>query len=171
MLIGAGMVWLPLHTQLALDDWKVRLRAEGEPVQAVVYDRVTKGHRNRKRTTMYLRYEFDGGTHRQEVGCWEACLPVGSTVPIWVNRRDPSDFVTDVGVLSGHRGRAQGLIGAAGAVVFVVGPLSIPFAESKRARRGRRGRRGRAPVPGGGQRRTAGASAIRSRYKRGGRRR
>ncbi|SCE86083.1 hypothetical protein GA0070607_2474 [Micromonospora coriariae] len=136
VVTGAALLWLPLHTQHALDDWKTELRAEGVPARAVVYDRVSK--RGGSSTTMYLRYETAGRTYEQEMGCFEVCLPTGDVVPIWVNPADPSDFVTDFDELNGHRGRIQGVIGAAGFVILVVAvPLAlsrIPFRRWFRAR-------------------------------------
>lgn len=129
VVAGGALLWLPLHTQYALDDWKTELRAEGVPARAVVYDRESK--RGGSSTTMYLRYEMAGRTYEQELGCFEVCLPPGDVVPIWVNPTDPSDFVTDFDALSGHRGRIQGVIGAAGFVILVVAVLltisRIPF--------------------------------------------
>lgn len=66
---------------------------------------------------MHLRYEFAGAQRQAEVGCWEVYLAAGSPVRIWVNPKDPEDFVTDFGILSGHRGRLQGEVGAAGLVL------------------------------------------------------
>ncbi len=63
---------------------------------------------------MHLSCEFAGVQRQAEVGCWEVCLAAGSTVRIWVNPVDPDDFVTDFGIRSGHRGRLQGVVGAAG---------------------------------------------------------
>ncbi|WP_307871772.1 DUF3592 domain-containing protein [Micromonospora sp. U21] len=129
VVAGGALLWLPMHTQSALDDWKTELRARGVPARAVVHDRVTK--RGGTSTTMYLRYEMAGRTYEQEIGCFEVCRPAGDVVPIWVNRADPSDFVTDFDALSGHRGRIQGVLGAAGFVILVVAvPLTlsrIPF--------------------------------------------
>ncbi|MEV4654659.1 DUF3592 domain-containing protein [Micromonospora sp. NPDC049301] len=129
VVAGGALLWLPIRTQSALDDWKTDLRATGVPARGVIYDRVSK--RGGTSTTMYLRYEVAGRTYEQEIGCVEVCLPAGDEVPIWVNRADPSDFVTDFDALSGHRGRIQGVVGAAGFVILVVAvPLTlsrIPF--------------------------------------------
>ncbi|WP_406077797.1 DUF3592 domain-containing protein [Micromonospora sp. NBC_00858] len=126
---GGALLWLPIRTQSALDDWKTELRVRGVPAQAVIYDRVTK--RGGTSTTMYLRYEMAGRTYEREVGCFEVCRSAGDEVLIWVNPGDPNDFVTDFDALSGHRGRTQGVVGAAGFVILVVAvPLllsRIPF--------------------------------------------
>lgn len=128
MVAGGLLLWLPIHTQSALDDWAVELRAGGEPAQAIIFDRVTKG---RGKTTMYFRYDFDGRTYEQEVPCVEVCRSYGEKVGVWVNRSDPTDFVTDFDQLSGHRGRLQGGLGAAGFVALLLGVLttlsSIPW--------------------------------------------
>ncbi|MEH1164871.1 DUF3592 domain-containing protein [Micromonospora sp. CPCC 205539] len=128
MVAGGLLLWLPIHTQLALDDWETELRAGGLPARAVVYDQVTDA---RSKSTMYFRYEVSGRTYEQEVPCVEVCRPAGDDVSIWVNRADPKDFVTDFGELSGHRGRFQGLLGAGGFVVLVAAILlllsRIPF--------------------------------------------
>ncbi|MFI6266113.1 DUF3592 domain-containing protein [Micromonospora sp. NPDC051006] len=117
VVVGGALLWLPAHTQYALDDWKAELRANGAPARASIYDRVTK--RGGTSTTMYFRYELAGRTYEQEVACFEVCRSIGDEVPIWVNRADPTDFVTDFDQLSGHRGRMQGLLGAAGFAILV----------------------------------------------------
>ncbi|BCL14070.1 DUF3592 domain-containing protein [Micromonospora sagamiensis] len=130
LMLGSALLWLPVHTQLALDDWKTELRNDGVRTQAVVHNRVTEGGGNRSSpsTTMYFRYEVAGRTHEAEVGCVQVCRTRGETVTIWVNRADPSDFVTDFDQLSGHRGRVQGVLGAVGFVVLVV---AVPLALSR----------------------------------------
>ena len=122
VVAGGALLWLPFHTQYALDDWKTELRAAGIPARAVVYDRVTKrgGNRTSSSTTMYFRYELAGRTYEQEVGCVEVCRSIGEEVPVWVNPADPDDFVTDFDQLSGHRGRIQGGLGVAGFTILVV---------------------------------------------------
>lgn len=109
LLVGMVMMWLPFKTFQDNDAWESRLRVHGVPAQAVVDELVHK-----RRNTMHVRYEFGGAQRQAEVGCWEVCLPAGSAVPIWVNPNDPGDLVTDFGILSGHRGRLQGVVGAAG---------------------------------------------------------
>ncbi|WP_233578785.1 DUF3592 domain-containing protein [Micromonospora sp. BL4] len=163
MVIGGALFWLPMRTQSALEDWETELRATGVPARGIIYDRVAK--RGGTSTTMHLRYDVAGRTYEQEIGCVEVCLPVGDEVSIWVNRADPSDFVTDFDELSGHRGRIQGVVGAAGFVVLVAGILltlsRIPFRKwfPARARRRRSG----APSRDGG------AFTSRSKHKRVGR--
>ncbi|MET8089190.1 DUF3592 domain-containing protein [Micromonospora sp. NPDC005220] len=110
LVVGMVMMWLPFKTSQDSDAWESRLRVDGVQVQAVVNEFV---HKRRNSNTMHLRYEFAGAQRQAEVGCWEVCLPAGSAVRIWVNPDDPEDFVTDFGVLSGHRGRLQGVVGAA----------------------------------------------------------
>ncbi|MEV5206928.1 DUF3592 domain-containing protein [Micromonospora sp. NPDC053740] len=112
LVVGLVMMWLPFKTFEDNDAWASRLRVDGVPEQAVVDELVHK-----RRNTMHLRYEFAGAQRQAEVGCWEVCLPAGSAVRIWVNPNDPEDFVTDFGILSGHRGRLQGVVGAAGLVL------------------------------------------------------
>ncbi|MET7747202.1 hypothetical protein [Micromonospora sp. NPDC005367] len=120
LVVGGLLLWLPIHTQNALDDWAVELRAGGEPAQAIIYDRITK---RRGGTTMYFRYDFGGRTYEQEVPCVEVCRSYGEKVGIWVNRSDPTDFVTDFDQLSGHRGRLQGGLGVVGFVALLLGAL------------------------------------------------
>ncbi|MFE9653843.1 DUF3592 domain-containing protein [Micromonospora sp. NPDC006431] len=133
VMAGGALLWLPLHTQHALDDWEKELRGTGTPANAKVYDRVTKsgGNRTSASTTMYFRYELAGRTYEQEVGCVEVCRRPGDEVRIWVNPDDPRDFVTDFDQLSGHRGRIQGGLGVVGFGILVVAvPLllsRIPF--------------------------------------------
>ncbi|WP_410821869.1 DUF3592 domain-containing protein [Micromonospora sp. 050-3] len=112
LAVGMVMMWLPFKTFQDNNAWASRLRVDGVPAQAVVDELVHK-----RRNTMHLRYEFADAQRQAEVGCWEVCLPAGSAVRIWVNPNDPGDFVTDFGILSGHRGRLQGLVGAAGLVL------------------------------------------------------
>ncbi|MBG6069707.1 DUF3592 domain-containing protein [Micromonospora ureilytica] len=112
LAVGLVMMWLPFKTSQDNDAWGRRLRVDGVPAQAVVDELVHK-----RRNTMHLRYEFAGAQRQAEVGCWEVCLPAGSAVRIWVNPNDPGDFVTDFDILSGHRGRLQGVVGAAGLVL------------------------------------------------------
>jgi hypothetical protein len=111
-LVGMVMMWLPFKTFQDNDAWGRRLRVDGVPAQAVVDELAHK-----RRSTMHLHYEFAGAQRQAEVGCWEVCLSAGSAVRIWVNPNDPGDFVTDFGILSGHRGRLQGVVGAAGLVL------------------------------------------------------
>ncbi|RAO25775.1 hypothetical protein ONO23_05768 [Micromonospora noduli] len=112
LAVGLVMMWLPIKTFQDNDVWGRRLRVDGVPAQAVVDELVHK-----RRNTMHLRYEFAGAQRQAEVGCWEVCLAAGSAMQIWVNPNDPQDFVTDFGILSGHRGRLQGVVGAAGLVL------------------------------------------------------
>ncbi|MGC4837185.1 hypothetical protein ACLQ3D_22060 [Micromonospora vinacea] len=112
LAVGLVMTWLPFKTFQDNDAWGRHLRVDGVPAQAVVEELVHK-----RRNTMHLRYEFAGTQRQAEVGCWEVCLPAGSAVRIWVNPNDPGDFITDFGILSGHRGRLQGVVGAAGLVL------------------------------------------------------
>ncbi|TYC23378.1 DUF3592 domain-containing protein [Micromonospora sp. MP36] len=132
LLVAAGgvLLWLPFHTQYALDDWARELRATGVPARAVVYDQVTKsrGNRSAPSSTMYFRYELSGRTYEQEVACFEVCRSSGDRVAIWVNPADPSDFVTDFDQLSGHRGRVQGGLGVAGFAILV---LAVPMLLSR----------------------------------------
>ncbi|MGB2567635.1 hypothetical protein ACPFP2_04160 [Micromonospora citrea] len=116
LLLGAVLLWLPFQTSREQDRWAVELRERGRPAQAYVYDVQTR----RSRTTAYVRYELDGVTHEQEVACMEVCPAWRSTVPIWVSRTDPGNFVTDYGQLSGHRGRIQAVLGAVGFVLLAV---------------------------------------------------
>ncbi|MEU0153478.1 DUF3592 domain-containing protein [Micromonospora fulviviridis] len=167
VVAGGALLWLPFHTQHALDDWKAQLRETGVPARAVVQDQVTKsgGNRTSSSTTMYFRYELAGQAYEQEVGCVEVCRLIGEEVPIWVNPADPSDFVTDFDQLSGHRGRIQGGLGAAGFGILVVAvPLMlsrIPFQRWFPPRKPRR--RSRAPLQRGG------GFTIRSKHKQGSR--
>lgn len=166
VVAGGALLWLPFHTQYALDDWQTELRATGVPTRAVVQDQVTKSGGNRtSSSTMYFRYELAGRTYEQEVGCFEVCRSIGDEVSIWVNPADPSDFVTDFGQLSGHRGRIQGGLGAAGFGILVVAvPLllsRIPFQRWSPPREPRR--RSSAPVRGGA------GFTIRSKHKQGSR--
>ncbi|WP_433494800.1 DUF3592 domain-containing protein [Micromonospora sp. CA-248089] len=140
---GGVLLWLPFHTQSALDDWGVTLRERGTPAQALVVDQVTKsgGNRSSSSRTMYFRYVVDGRTHSQEVPCFEVCRATGTEVPIWVNPADPGDFVTDYGQLSGHRGRVQGVLGAVGLVALGTGvTLMLSRIQRRRAARPRRPR-------------------------------
>jgi len=114
LAVGMVMIWLPFKTFQDNDAWESRLRVDGVPAQAVVDELV---HKRRNSNTMHLRYEFAGAQRQAEVGCWEVCLPAGSAVRIWINPDDPDDFVTDFGVLSGNRGRLQGVIGMAGLIL------------------------------------------------------
>ncbi|SIQ59585.1 hypothetical protein [Micromonospora avicenniae] len=161
LVVGALLLWLPIHTQNALDDWAVELRAGGEPAQAIIYDRITTA---RGKTTMYFRYDFDRRTYEQEVPCVEVCRSYGEKVRIWVNRSDPTDFVTDFEQLSGHRGRLQAGLGAAGFAALLLGALTtlshIPWG---RWLPRRRPLRRASAVPGG-------AFTSRSKYKRRARR-
>ncbi|MDG9678653.1 DUF3592 domain-containing protein [Micromonospora sp. DH14] len=112
LVVGLVMMRLPFKTSQDNDAWANRLRVDGVSAQAVVDELVHK-----RRNTMHLRYEFGGAQRQAEVGCWEVCRPAGSAVRIWVNPNDPGDFVTEFGILSGHRGRPQGVVGAAGLVL------------------------------------------------------
>ncbi|MEU4622486.1 hypothetical protein AB0G04_21280 [Actinoplanes sp. NPDC023801] len=58
VVAGGLLLWLPFHTSLILEAWKVELKATGVPAQAFVHDRITKegGNRASASTTMYLRY-------------------------------------------------------------------------------------------------------------------
>ncbi|MGV9763562.1 DUF3592 domain-containing protein [Micromonospora tulbaghiae] len=135
---GGALLWLPFHTQRALDDWGVTLRERGTPARAVVVDQVTEsgGNRSSSSSTMYFRYVVDGRTHSQEVPCFEVCRAAGTEVPIWVNPADPGDFVTDFGQLSGHRGRVQGVLGAVGLVALGTGVvLTLSRVRSRRGGR------------------------------------
>ncbi|MDG4783726.1 DUF3592 domain-containing protein [Micromonospora sp. WMMD961] len=114
IVAGLVMMWLPSKTFDDNEAWGTRLRADGVPVQAVIHETVYKARNSR---TMHLRYQVAGVPHRAEVGCWEVCLPAGTEVRIWVNPDDPEDFVTEFGMLSGHRGRLQGVVGAAGLIL------------------------------------------------------
>ncbi|WBB65207.1 DUF3592 domain-containing protein [Micromonospora sp. WMMD812] len=136
ILVGLVMMWLPVKTGNDNDAWEDRLRADGVPVQAVIDELIHKG---RKSDTMHLRYEFGGAERRAEVGCWEVCLPAGTPVRIWVDPEDPGDFVTDFGTLSGHRGRVQGVIGAAG-LILAGSMVLVGFTRLDRRRRDRRQR-------------------------------
>ncbi|RBJ01414.1 hypothetical protein DRA43_18815 [Micromonospora provocatoris] len=120
---GAALLWLPFHTQTALDDWAVTLRERGTPARATVVDQVTEsgGNRGSSSRTMYFSYVVDGRTHSQEVPCFEVCRAAGTEVPIWVNPADPGDFVTDFGQLSRHRGRVQGVLGVVGLAALGTG--------------------------------------------------
>ncbi|MEV1158084.1 DUF3592 domain-containing protein [Micromonospora chokoriensis] len=115
IVAGVGMMWLPVKTFDDNEAWGARLRDDGLPVQAVVYATVHKG---RNSNTMHVRYQVGAAQRQAEVGCWEVCLPADAAVRIWVNPDDPDDFVTEFGTLSGHRGRLQGVVGAAGLVLF-----------------------------------------------------
>ncbi|MET8147354.1 DUF3592 domain-containing protein [Actinoplanes sp. NPDC049668] len=161
VVAGSALLWLPFHTQLALDDWAAELRATGVPARALVHDRVRKegGNRASPSTTMYFRYELAGRAYEREVGCVEVCRPVGDEVSIWVNPADPGDFVTDFDQLSGHRGRTQGGLGVAGFVLLVlaVPPLLSRIPSARRRRSAARVDRG-------------GAFTSRSKHKRNGRR-
>lgn len=167
VVAGGALLWLPFHTQYALDDWKTELRATGVPARALVYDQVTKrgGNKTSPSTTMYFRYDLAGRTYEAEVGCVEVCRSIGEEVPVWVNPADPSDFVTDFDQLSGHRGRIQGGLGVAGFAILVVAvPLMlsrIPFQRWFPPRNPRR--RSSAPGHGGA------GFTIRSKHKQGSR--
>ncbi|MEV4120943.1 DUF3592 domain-containing protein [Micromonospora sp. NPDC049645] len=134
LAVGLVMMWLPYKTFQDNDAWEGRLRVDGVPAQAVIEELV---HKRRNSNTMHLRYEFAGAQRQAEVGCWEVCLPAGTAVRIWVNPDDPEDFVTEFGTLSGHRGRLQGVVGAAGLVLFG----SMMFALFARIGQRRRDRR------------------------------
>ncbi|MFJ2083725.1 DUF3592 domain-containing protein [Micromonospora chokoriensis] len=114
IVAGVVMMWLPVKTFDDHEAWGARLRDDGLPVQAVVYETVHKG---RNSNTMHVRYQVGGAQRQAEVGCWEVCLPADAAVRIWVNPDDPDDFVTELGTLSGHRGRLQGVVGAAGLIL------------------------------------------------------
>ncbi|MDW3845451.1 DUF3592 domain-containing protein [Micromonospora sp. BRA006-A] len=133
---GAALLWLPFHTQSALDDWAVTLRERGTPARATVVDQVTEsgGNRSSSSSTMYFSYVVEGRTHAQEVPCFEVCRAAGTEVPIWVNPADPGDFVTDFGQLSGHRGRVQGVLGVVGLVALGTGVV-LTLSRIRRAAR------------------------------------
>jgi hypothetical protein len=69
IVLGIGVLWWPWSTQRDLGDWAVRLRAEGVPTQAIVYDRVIRkgDSKTPDSRTMYLRYDFAGGSRTGEV--------------------------------------------------------------------------------------------------------
>ncbi|MBF5028713.1 MULTISPECIES: DUF3592 domain-containing protein [unclassified Micromonospora] len=133
---GATLLWLPFHTQSALDDWGVTLRERGTPARATVVDQVTEsgGNKGSSSSTMYFSYVVEGRTHAQEVPCFEVCRAAGAEVPIWVNPADPGDFVTDFGQLSGHRGRVQGVLGVVGLAALGAGVV-LTLSRIRRAAR------------------------------------
>jgi hypothetical protein len=131
---GLLMLWLPYQTFLDENAWADRLRAEGVPARAVVHDLVRKA---RNSNTMHVRYEVADVLYRAEVACRQVCHPAGTPVQIWVSPDDPGDFVTDFGTLSGHRGRFQGVVGAAG-FVLAVSMTGLAAARLSRQRRDRR---------------------------------
>ncbi len=145
IVLGIGVLWWPWSTQRDLGDWAVRLRAEGVPTQAIVYDRVIRkgDSKTPDSRTMYLRYDFAGGSRTGEVGCWTVCDPPGTAVRIWVNSADPTDFVAEFGTLSGNRGRVQAGFGFAGAMVaFLCAATALERRHRLRGRvRGRRKRK------------------------------
>lgn len=130
---GAAPIFLPVHTQLELDDWAVELRRTGVPAQGYIFEQSIS---DRDRRTMHFRYQADGVTHQEGVGCWEVCPQPGVTVPIWYNADDPLDFVTDFGELSGDRGMAQGLLGVAGLVLVGVSVWLVFVARDQARLRG-----------------------------------
>ncbi|MDG4835039.1 DUF3592 domain-containing protein [Micromonospora sp. WMMD967] len=133
---GIAMFWLPMKTFDDNEAWETRLRSDGVPVQAVVHEIVHKG---RSSNTMHLRYQVGGAQRQAEVGCWEVCLQADTAVRIWVNPDDPDDFVTEFGVLSGHRGRLQGVVGAAGLILAgtMLAAVIVRFFGQRRDRRRR----------------------------------
>ncbi|MEU4529324.1 DUF3592 domain-containing protein [Micromonospora ureilytica] len=157
LAVGMVMMWLPFKTFQDNDAWESHLRVHGVPAQAVVEELVHK-----RRNTMHLRYEFVGAQRQAEVGCWEVCLPAGSAVGIWVNPNDPEDFVTDFGILSGHRGRLQGVVGAAGLVLSGWMALAV-IARGYQRRRDRRRRDWQRQQQDQRQRQFANARAARKR--------
>lgn len=134
LAVGMVMMWLPIKTSQDNDAWESRLRVDGVPAQAVIDEFV---HKRRNSNTMHLRYELAGAQRQAEVGCWEVCLPAGSAVRIWVNPNDPDDFVTEFGTLSGNRDRLQGVVGAAGLMLFGAMVLAV-IARLYQRRRDRR---------------------------------
>ncbi|MBU8858445.1 MULTISPECIES: DUF3592 domain-containing protein [unclassified Micromonospora] len=166
---GGALLWLPFHTQAALDDWGATLRERGTPARALVVDQVTENGGNRKSSssTMYFSYVVDGRTHSQEVACFEVCRAAGTEVPIWVNPADPGDFVTDFGQLSGHRGRVQGVLGVVGLAALGTGVVLT----LSRIRRRPAGRPGHGAARPGRPRPAAPATAGRGCAGRGKRKR
>lgn len=114
VVVGLVMMWLPYKTYHDNEAWQEQLRTDGVPTQGVI-DQLIRDRRGK--ATMHLRYEFAGLERRVEVACMEVCHPAGTSVRIWVNPDDPVDFVTDFGMLSGHRGRFQGVIGVVGLIL------------------------------------------------------
>jgi len=115
LVTGAALMYLPVHTQFELGDWERELRRSGVPAQGYVFDQTVSDRGSR---TMHFRYQADGVTHQEGVGCSQVCLPAGATPRIWYNPADPLDFVTDFGELSGERGVPQGVLGIVGLVLF-----------------------------------------------------
>ncbi|HCT81852.1 MAG TPA: hypothetical protein DGG94_22770 [Micromonosporaceae bacterium] len=136
LLVGGALLYTPFHHFRHLDAWEKELRERGKPAQALVFNRVTKpgGNRSSDKTTMYFQYDLDGVRTEAEVGCVQVCLYAGTTVAIWVNPDDPTDFVTEFDQLSGHRGRFQGVLGAAGAVLLFLTPV-IALSRRRASRR------------------------------------
>ncbi|GLW28498.1 cyclic-phosphate processing receiver domain-containing protein [Actinoplanes regularis] len=112
LVAGLAALYLPIHTQLELDDWAAHLRATGVPARGFVYDLTS---------TMHFRYEVGGRQYEEIVSCPETCLLPGESIAIWVNPADHTDFVTGLGTLSGSRGGPQGLVGFVGFVAAVAG--------------------------------------------------
>ncbi|WP_433788525.1 DUF3592 domain-containing protein [Actinoplanes sp. CA-252034] len=137
IVAGLVLIAVPFKTSLDNDAWGDRLRTEGVQVQAVVFE-TEYGPRNSR--TMHLGYDVADVRHRAEVACRQVCHPAGTAVRIWVSPHDPGDFVTDFGVLSGHRGRLQGGIGMAGLVLFVAMVILVGSRLADRRRERRRQR-------------------------------
>lgn len=137
IVAGLALIWVPFKTSLDNDAWGERLRAEGVQVQSTVYE---TEHGARNSNTMHLGYHVAGVRRRAEVACFQVCHPAGTAVRIWVSPDDPEDFVTDFGMLSGHRGRIQGGIGMAGLVLIVATGILVATRLSAMRRERRRQR-------------------------------
>ena len=143
-VVGVVLFSWPFETGWRAAQWAKELRQIGVRQQILMYDMKIEDRGSRNSSiTMFFRYEFAGRTIETEMPCSNTlCLDDGTTVDVWINPDDPTDFVTAGGKLSGHRGYYQGAFGFVGAIM-TAGGIIIGSSRWFEHRRGRRARRSR----------------------------
>jgi hypothetical protein len=119
LVAGVLLVYQPFRRAHELDRYGDQLRRTGERVQAVVVGKVED--RGKRKLVCHLGYDFHGVSYEDAVDCANPD-PGSRAVLIWVNPKDPHDYVTQDGVLSGTRNKAGFLLGVLGAALILTTP-------------------------------------------------
>jgi hypothetical protein len=121
---GCLLVYQPVRRIHELDRYADQLRRTGEQVQAVADRRVEYDAKGNKTQTWSLHYDFHGESYEGDIGC-DPCTAAGSPVLIWVNPKDPRDYVDQYGGLSGNRHRLDFLLGVLGGALLLSTPAIL----------------------------------------------
>jgi hypothetical protein len=136
LLVGGALIGAGVLIGRGVQAYTRGLRDDGAAVDAAVVVRreeVSEGRPfigpkgGRREISVTVEYTYEGRAYREVVRCVRPCPPAGETTRIWVDRADPTDFVTEWGDYNDEPAGSvtAWLVGSFGGMFVVVAMFAV----------------------------------------------